>query len=74
VRTEESIFQASRVILATGGASYPETGSSGDGYKLAQSLGHTLRPIQPALVPLETREAFVRDIQGLGLKNVRATT
>ncbi len=73
VRTEASAFQASRVILATGGASYPETGSSGDGYKLAQSLGHTLRPIQPSLVPLETREAFVRDIQGLGLKNVKAT-
>jgi hypothetical protein len=73
VRTEASIFRSSRVILATGGASYPETGSSGDGYRLAQSLGHTIRPIQPSLVPLETKETFVRDLQGLGLKNVRAS-
>ncbi len=73
VRTEASVFRSSRVILATGGASYPETGSSGDGYRLARSLGHTIRPIQPSLVPLETKETFVRDLQGLGLKNVRAS-
>ncbi len=73
VRTEASIFRASSVILATGGASYPETGSSGDGYRLARCLGHTIQPIQPSLVPLETKETFVRDLQGLGLKNVRAT-
>lgn len=73
VRTETSTFNASRVILATGGASYPETGSTGDGYRLAQSLGHTIRPVQPALVPLETEETFVRNLQGLSLKNVRAT-
>ena len=73
VRTEASTFGASKIILATGGASYPETGSSGDGYRLAQSLGHTIQPIRPSLVPLETKETFVRDLQGLGLKNVRAT-
>jgi len=73
VRTEASIFRASRVILATGGASYPETGSSGDGYRLARSVGHTIHPIQPSLVPLETKETFVRNLQGLGLKNVRVT-
>jgi predicted Rossmann fold flavoprotein len=73
VRTEGSTFNASKVILATGGASYPQTGSSGDGYGLAQSLGHTIRPIRPSLVPLETKETFVQDLQGLGLKNVRAT-
>ncbi len=73
VKTEAAIFSASRVILATGGASYPETGSSGDGYRLAEDLGHTIQPIQPSLVPLETKEAFVKDLQGLGLKNVRAT-
>jgi predicted Rossmann fold flavoprotein len=72
-RAGASIFRASGVILATGGASYPETGSSGDGYELARHLGHTIEPIKPALVPLETRESFVRDLQGLSLKKVKAT-
>ena len=61
------------VILSTGGASYPATGSTGDGYTIAKRLGHTIVKILPSLVPLETEEDFVRDVQGLSLKNVRAT-
>lgn len=65
------IFEADAVILATGGASYPATGSSGDGFRLAKRLGHTITEILPSLVPLEVEEEFVRDLQGLSLKNVR---
>ena len=65
------IFTADNYILATGGASYPATGSSGDGFKFARRLGHTVTEILPSLVPLETEEDFVRDLQGLSLKNVR---
>ena len=54
VRTEEGVFSARAVILATGGASYPATGSTGDGYRLAQALGHTVVPPQGSLVPLES--------------------
>jgi len=60
-------------ILATGGASYPGTGSSGDGYRIAERLGNTVIPPKPALVPLETAEDWVRELQGLSLKNVEAT-
>ncbi len=73
VRTKVGVFDSNRVILATGGASYPETGSSGDGYPMVRSLGHTIQPLRPSLVPLVTREAFVKELQGLSLKNVRAT-
>jgi predicted Rossmann fold flavoprotein len=62
---------AAAVILATGGASYPGTGSTGDGYALAGRLGHIIVPPQPSLVPLETDEEWVREVQGLALKNVR---
>lgn len=59
-------------VLATGGASYPGTGSTGDGYQIARALGHTVIPIGPSLVPLEIAEDWVRDVQGLALKNVEA--
>ena len=65
------ILACDAVILATGGASYPATGSTGDGFRMARQLGHNVTPILPALVPLETEEDFVRDVQGLSLKNVR---
>lgn len=65
------IYKADAVILATGGASYPATGSTGDGFKFAQRLGHTVTKLLPALVPLETEEDFVKDLQGLSLRNVR---
>ena len=66
-------FRAAKVILATGGKSYPATGSNGEGYELARSLGHTITPIRPALVPLETDGNVAQQLQGLNLKNVRAT-
>jgi len=73
VRTDAGIFKTAKVILATGGASYPQTGSSGDGFGMAEKLGHTIQRIRPALVPLEIEEPYVRDLQGLGLKNVKVT-
>ena len=68
-----SEVEAAAVILAMGGASYPATGSTGDGYVFARAVGHTVTPIFPALVPLVTRETWVREVQGLSLRNVRAT-
>jgi len=65
-------YHADAVIIATGGASYPGTGSTGDGYRLAESVGHTLVPIRPALVPLETRGSIAPSLQGLSLRNVKA--
>jgi predicted Rossmann fold flavoprotein len=61
------------VILATGGASYPGTGSTGDGYALARSAGHTLTPIRPALVPLVTAGSIAAKLQGLSLRNVQVS-
>lgn len=72
VIVDGKVLKFDAVVLATGGATYPATGSTGDGYELASQLGHTIKPILPALVPLETAENFVRDLQGLSLKNVRA--
>jgi len=65
-------FPADAVVLATGGASYPATGSGGDGYLLVKKLGHTVISPHPALVPLETAEAWCRELVGLSLKNVTA--
>lgn len=62
-----------KVIVACGGFSYQATGSTGDGYRLAKEVGHTVTEILPALVPLEVREAYVSRMQGLALKNVRFT-
>ena len=66
-------ISADAVILAVGGASYPATGSSGDGYLMAEKVGHTIIPIRPALVPLTTKGKLAVRMQGLSLKNVRAT-
>jgi predicted Rossmann fold flavoprotein len=63
-------YSADAVIVATGGASYPATGSTGDGYRLAQAVGHTIVPIRPALVPLETAGDVAPRLQGLSLRNV----
>lgn len=71
VKVGDKFFAADSVILATGGLSYPATGSNGDGFRFARRLGHTITEILPALVPLEVEEDFVRDLQGLSLKNVR---
>ena len=69
---EESL-PAGAVILATGGLSYPATGSTGDGYRLAQSAGHTIVPPTPSLVPLEEAGDTCAQMQGLSLKNVTLT-
>jgi predicted Rossmann fold flavoprotein len=61
------------VILATGGISYPGTGSTGDGYGIAKLLGHKVAELKPSLVPLITEEPWVKDLQGLSLKNISIT-
>lgn len=63
-------IECDSVILATGGKSYPLTGSTGDGYDFAKRLGHTIEEIRPSLVPLVTKEEWVRELMGLSLRNV----
>lgn len=65
-------LKAENVIIATGGSSYPATGSTGDGYALAKDLGHAIKPIYPGLVPLETKDDLALKMQGLSLRNVLA--
>ena len=67
---KESTIQADNVIVATGGNSYQSTGSTGDGYRFARKLGHSVTPILPALVPFNVAEDWESDLQGLSLKNV----
>lgn len=69
----QGIFKAKAVIIATGGASYPGTGSTGDGYRLAREAGHQLVPIRPALVPLTTAGDSAQKCQGLSLRNAAVT-
>ncbi len=72
VRTNKSTYNAEKVILATGGKSYPLTGSTGDGYEIARKVGHKIEKIRPSLVPLTTYETnWHKSIQGLSLKNVK---
>jgi predicted Rossmann fold flavoprotein len=74
VQTENGKYWSGAVILATGGASWPATGSTGDGYRMAEALGHSLIKLRPALVPLIVQEAeLTRSMQGVSLKNVRLT-
>ena len=61
---------ADAVIVATGGKSYPATGSTGDGYQLARQAGHRVTPLRPSLIPLVCKEKYCRDMMGLSLKNV----
>ena len=70
VRTERNDIVCNWVILATGGLSYPSTGSTGDGYKIAESLGHTVTPCEGSLVPLEIEGEDCHKMQGLSLRNV----
>ncbi len=65
-----TIEEFDKVIICTGGLSYPSTGSTGDGYDFAKSLGHSIVEPVPSLVPFETKEDWVKDLQGLSLKNV----
>ena len=68
-----TVISADRVILATGGLSYPATGSTGDGYRMAREAGHNVTPLQPSLIGLEAKESWPGQLQGLSLKNVRVT-
>lgn len=62
-----------KVIIATGGLSYPVTGSTGDGFTFGKKLGHTVTPLSPSLVPFNIREEYVKELQGLSLKNVEVS-
>ena len=74
VRMEEGSYPAAAIILATGGKTYPSTGSTGDGYTIAAALGHTIIKLRPALVPLVVKEiSLAKSMQGVSLKNVRLT-
>ncbi len=70
LRTAKSMYSFDRVIVATGGMSYPATGSEGDGFRFAEALGIEVVPPKPALVPLETVESWCAEAMGLSLKNV----
>ncbi|MBN1367679.1 MAG: NAD(P)/FAD-dependent oxidoreductase [Dehalococcoidales bacterium] len=74
VQTRLSVIPANGVILAAGGASFQHTGSAGDGYRMAEAVGHTIIKLRPALVPLIVKEVeFAKSMQGVSLKNIRLT-
>ena len=70
INLDDESMSFDALIIATGGKSYPLTGSTGDGYEFAKKLGHTIKAIKPALVPIVVEEEWVKDLQGLSLKNV----
>lgn len=70
VLSDGKTVEADDVIVATGGISYPSTGSTGDGYRMAEESGHALVECTPSLVPFETKEDWIKDLQGLSLRNV----
>jgi predicted Rossmann fold flavoprotein len=63
-------LECNSVIICTGGVSYPQTGSTGDGYEIAKEAGHSISELMPSLIPLVAEEEFIKDLQGLSLKNV----
>ena len=71
--TDNKVYTADAVIVATGGLSYPTTGSTGDGYRFAAETGHTVTECMPSLVPLTTKEAYIPLMKGLSLRNVELT-
>jgi predicted Rossmann fold flavoprotein len=71
IQAQDRQVQATRLILATGGVSWPQTGSRGDGYRFAAQLGHTIVPPKPALIPLITRESWPGTLAGISLPDVR---
>ena len=73
VRAHGKLYEGDRVIVATGGASYPQTGSTGDGYLFAKQVGHTVVPPNPSLVPLVEAGDICRELMGLSLRNVQVT-
>lgn len=71
VRTSKGeVIATSKVLIATGGLSYPTTGSTGDGYQFAKKCNHTVTPLTPSLVPFNVAEDYVKQWQGISLKNV----
>lgn len=70
VKTRSGILKFDKIIIACGGCSYPLTGSTGDGYKFAKKAGHTITPLKPSLVPLESSDKFCSELNGLQLKNI----
>lgn len=73
ITADGQVFAADAVILAAGGSSYPGTGSDGSGVKLAKALGHSIVPLKPCLVPLESDSPYIPDLQGLSLRNIEGT-
>ncbi len=73
LKSGRELFTADIVIIATGGLSYPLTGSTGDGYRFAKALGHTVTEVSPSLVPIHVSEEYVKELMGLSLKNIEIT-
>lgn len=73
VRTRSGVIKADRVIVCTGGKSYPKTGSTGDGYKFAADAGHAVTELRASLIPIITEEKWVSNLTGLSLRNIRIT-
>lgn len=73
VRTDAGVIECESILIATGGISYPLTGSTGDGIRFARDLGHTITPLRPSLVPLESDADYCAQMQGFSLKNVTLT-
>lgn len=71
IKEQKQAVKADKVIIATGGLSYPTTGSTGDGYGFAKELGHSIKELSPSLVPLEIKETYVKELQGVSLKNIK---
>ncbi len=73
VKGKKEVLVADAIIITTGGLSYPLTGSTGDGFEFAKSMGHTITQLSPSLVPIHVKESFVKELMGLSLKNVEVT-
>ncbi len=73
IKNSEETFLGDAVIVTTGGLSYPVTGSTGDGYTFAKTIGHSVTELNPSLVPLHTKETYVKELMGLSLKNVKVS-
>ena len=71
IKSKNGIYKFDKVVIATGGKSYPATGSQGDGYKFAKDFGHTIIKPRPALVPIKIKDEFCSDLEGLSLKNIK---
>ncbi|MBS6043106.1 MAG: aminoacetone oxidase family FAD-binding enzyme, partial [Clostridium baratii] len=73
VKIDNNIIKGDHFIIATGGASYPLTGSRGEGQKFAKELGHNIIELKPSLVPIEIKESLVKELMGLSLRNIELT-